>query len=113
MPPNGPLRHLASRLSLNFIEKGHIQKSSSLQRASPSEYTRFGFHPDDTTQIPRPSRYYGHRQSSTLTEHFRETRIERGIPRASPALAPGRIAVDQQNDRLRDGVEPKSPGLRI
>ena len=27
--------------------------------------TRFGFHPDDTTPIPRPSRYYGRRPNKT------------------------------------------------
>ena len=29
--------------------------------------TRFGLHPDDTTPIPRPSRYYGRRQNPPLT----------------------------------------------
>ena len=34
---------------------------------------RVGFHPDDTTPIPRPSRYYGRRQN-VLAEHFRGER---------------------------------------
>jgi hypothetical protein len=34
---------------------------------------RVGFHPDDTTPIPRPSRYYGRRQNE-LAEHFRGER---------------------------------------
>jgi hypothetical protein len=43
-------------------------KSPPIQQAMPipSDLTepvqRFGFHPDDTTPIPRPSRYYGRRQ---------------------------------------------------
>ena len=32
---------------------------------------RFGFHPDDTTPIPRPSRYYGRRQYAPLTDQLR------------------------------------------
>jgi hypothetical protein len=37
------------------------------------EDTRTGFHPDDTTPIPRPTRYYGRRQNQ-LSEHFRGER---------------------------------------
>jgi hypothetical protein len=48
-----------------------------------------GFHPDDTTPIPRPSRYYGRRQNQ-LAEHFRGGRrqVERTTPLAPP-LVPG------------------------
>jgi hypothetical protein len=51
--------------------------------------TRFGFHPDDTTPIPRPSRYYGRRQSATLAEQFHDTRsaVDRPVP-VAPPLAP-------------------------
>ena len=47
---------------------------------------RTGFHPDDTTPIPRPSRYYGRRQNP-LAGHFRgeRRRIERNT---APPLAP-------------------------
>ena len=55
----------------------------------PTEHTRFGFHPDDTTPIPRPSRYHGRRQPAPVTEALRDTRIESGVPPASPPLAPG------------------------
>jgi Rad52/22 family double-strand break repair protein len=33
---------------------------------------RLGFHPDDTTPIPRPSRYYGRRHYIPLTEQLRK-----------------------------------------
>jgi DNA recombination protein Rad52 len=33
---------------------------------------RLGFHPDDTTPIPRPSRYYGRRQHPPITEQLRK-----------------------------------------
>jgi hypothetical protein len=50
---------------------------------------RVGFHPDDTTPIPRPSRYYGRRQNQ-LAEHFRSERrqVERTTP-VAPPLVPG------------------------
>ena len=52
------------------------------------EPTRFGFHPDDTTPIPRPSRYYGRRQSPPPNEHYRDARPATRQPPAAPPLAP-------------------------
>lgn len=48
---------------------------------------RAGFHPDDTTPIPRPSRYYGRRRYPPVDEHLvRERRqAEKAL---SPPLAP-------------------------
>jgi hypothetical protein len=64
---------------------------------------RVGFHPDDSTPIPRPSRYYGRRQN-VLAEYFRSERrqAERAMvtptslapplaPGVQPDLVPGRI----------------------
>jgi Rad52/22 family double-strand break repair protein len=48
--------------------------------------TRFGFHPDDTTPIPRPSRYYGRRQSDQLIDQSRDTR--RAVQQATSAAPP-------------------------
>ncbi len=70
--------------------------------------SRVGFHPDDTTPIPRPSHYYGRRHQNPIARHFREERrqAERTIepsartplspapplaPGAQSELAPGRI----------------------
>jgi hypothetical protein len=51
---------------------------------------RTGFHPDDTTPIPRPSRYYGRRQNQ-LAEHFRgERRQAQHSAPAAPPLAPAK-----------------------
>ena len=50
--------------------------------------TRFGFHPDDTTPIPRPSRYYGRRQSPPVTDHFRETKAPERPASMAPPLVP-------------------------
>jgi DNA recombination protein Rad52 len=37
---------------------------------APTSEHRLGFHPDDTTPIPRPSRYYGRRHYIPLTEQL-------------------------------------------
>ncbi len=65
--------------------------SPPLQPAPPAiEPTRLGFHPDDTTPIPRPSRYYGRRQSPPLNEHYRPKApaIPQTKPPAPPSSAP-------------------------
>ena len=50
---------------------------------------RQGFHPDDTTPIPRPSRYYGQRQQPGVAEHFRDERREaQKAALLAPPLAP-------------------------
>jgi Rad52/22 family double-strand break repair protein len=60
---------------------------------------RLGFHPDDTTPIPRPSRYYGRRQDLVTRDRAQarrelEVRPPAGtsiIVPASPALVPAQI----------------------
>jgi Rad52/22 family double-strand break repair protein len=75
--------------------------------------TRVGFHPDDTTPIPRPSRYYGRRRHAPLTDEFRIGNDNKTqTPVAAPALTPvkfdlfGRIDKSQltisEPKRLRD-----------
>jgi hypothetical protein len=68
-------------------------KAAVVEKALPASYVsapevRVGFHPDDTTPIPRPSRYYGRRQNQ-LSEHFRaERRQAQHSAPAAPPLAP-------------------------
>jgi hypothetical protein len=60
---------------------------------------RLGFHPDDTTPIPRPSRYYGRRQDLVIRDRAQgrrelEVRPSAGssiIVPAAPGLVPGQI----------------------
>ena len=62
---------------------------------------RVGFHPDDTTPIPRPSHYYGRRHQNPIARHFRDERqqAERTIAMSArtplspaPPLAPKTLA---------------------
>jgi len=59
-----------------------------------------GFHPDDTTPIPRPSRFYGRRQD--LVTHDR-AQARRG-PEAKPSLESSVVPVSP-------GLLPDAPGL--
>jgi hypothetical protein len=59
---------------------------------------RLGFHPDDTTPIPRPSRYYGRRQDLVTRDRLQGRRslevqpsADTSIVPASPGLVPAQI----------------------
>jgi len=74
-----------------------IQTLPSLPSAT-MQPTRFGFHPDDTTPIPRPSRYYGRRQNPSFDEQVPEIIEKSEQPVSSaPLLVP-------------EAQEPPSPG---
>ena len=62
---------------------------------------RFGFHPDDTTPIPRPSHYYGRRSSGSVTEHFRDTRIEFRYPSGISTACPETTRPLARQDRQK------------
>ena len=70
------------------------QKSPPIQQAMPipSDLTepvqRYGFHPDDTTPIPRPSRYYGRRQYAPLMDQLRKNSAEQKQTSSAPPLVP-------------------------
>jgi len=89
---------------------------------------RAGFHPDDTTPIPRPSHYYGRRHQNPIARHFRDERrqAEHAIgtnartplspappltPDAQPELPPGHIDKSvltiAEPKRLRDKAHLK------
>ena len=84
--------------------------------SAPADGVRLGFHPDDTTPIPRPSRYYGRRQYAPLTDQLRDKPADR-MPLAPPLVPSttdepaGRIDKSQlvfaEPKRLRDKAHLK------
>ena len=73
------------------------QKPASLTAVRMHADARLGFHPDDTTPIARPSRYYGRRQDLVTRDraqgrHELEVRpsTDTSMP-ASPGLVPAQI----------------------
>jgi DNA recombination protein Rad52 len=101
-----------------------VGKFPSVQQGIPIPSTqaepaqRFGFHPDDTTPIPRPSRYYGRRQYAPLMEQLRKNPAEQKQTSSAPPLVPngldpisGRIDMSQlaiaEPKRLRDKAHLK------
>ena len=68
--------------------------SGNLQRSKPAAdavaATRFGFHPDDTTPIPRPSHYYGRRQNP-LNNQLSAQPISPAPPLAPSTSSPSKI----------------------
>jgi hypothetical protein len=100
-------------------------KATPLQKALLSQQhvtgqaeARTGLHPDDTTPIPRTSKYYGRGQSPAVDEHFRgkhhqlpQTPSAPDLAPASPDLYPGRIDKSAlmigEPKRLRDKAHLK------
>ena len=72
-----------------------VGKPPSMQQGIPIPSTqaepvqRVGFHPDDTTPIPRPSRYYGRRQYASVTDQLRRSSVEQKQSSAPPLVPSG------------------------
>lgn len=83
----------------------------SLQAGAPTQ-PRLGSHPDDTTPIPRPSHYYGHRHHSSMTDLLRQKQSNWQNTTASPPSRSG-IKIDKSElaisepKRLRDKAHLK------
>ena len=77
-------------------KKGMLEHSPTLQpaTANSSSQPRVGLHPDDTTPIPRPSHYYGHRHLGFMTELLRRDQAKtEEHATAAPVLAPTAAAL--------------------
>jgi DNA recombination protein Rad52 len=95
-----------------------IQPGMPLQPALAVTVQRFGFHPDDTTAIPPPSRYYGRRQYAPVTDQLPKNSADQKQTSLVPPLVPsgfdpipGRIDKSQlaiaEPKRLRDKMHLK------
>ena len=96
-PPNEPLLRSANRSGLSFIGKAaHRQIYQRQAAADAAAATRFGFHPDDTTPIPRPSRYYGGHQKPLLSDQLQSQSVT-----PAPPLAPSDAGALPRQDRQK------------
>jgi len=90
-----------------------IQPRMPLQSGLAEPVQRFGFHPDDTTPIPRPSRYYGRRQYASVTDQLRKNSADRKQTSLAPSLDPTPGPIDKSQlafaepKRLRDKAHLK------
>jgi DNA recombination protein Rad52 len=86
-----------------------IQPAMPLQSGLPEPIQRFGFHPDDTTPIPRPSRYYGRRQYAPVTDQLRKNTADQKQPSSAPPIVPGGLgSIQDQIDKSQLAIaEPK------
>ena len=107
------------------LELYRREKNSSLQQpmipqpatASPPTQPRLGYHPDDTTPIPRPSHYYGRRHQSSMSELLRHDVVKQTAATAHSLMpvvtvsTPSKIDKSQlvigEPKRLRDKVHLK------
>lgn len=72
---------------------------------------RVGFHPDDTTPIPRPSHYYGRRHQNPIARHFSDERrqAERTLePSARTSLSPAPPLAPETLSEIAPGRIDKS-----
>src|SRR5262245_55275934 len=75
-------------------------------QAEPTQ--RFGFHPDDTTPIPRPSRYYGRRQYAPLMDQLRKKSADQKASLAPRLVPRGLVSISDQIDKSQLAIaEPK------
>ena len=75
---------------LELYRKGRspINLPAELSKTPVIPPTRFGGHPDDTTPIPRPSRYHGYRQSPPLDPRALSNKAISQPASVAPPLAP-------------------------
>lgn len=103
-------------LALYGGTKSSLIRENRVLPSAPADGVRLGFHPDDTTPIPRPSRYYGRRQYAPVTDQLRNKPADR-LPLAPPLVPAttdvpaGRVDKSQlaiaEPKRLRDKAHLK------
>jgi Rad52/22 family double-strand break repair protein len=105
------------RTSRRASSPNEVPLQPVIQASSPQQ--RAGFHPDDTTPIPRPSHYYGRRHQGSMKELFRSDLAKAKdsalapapLAPAAPDLLPDKIDKSQlaiaEPKRLRDKAHLK------
>src|SRR5262249_4052318 len=92
-----------------ILKSPSIHPTMPLQSGLPEPIHRFGFHPDDTTPIPRPSRYYGRRHYASVTHQLRKNSADQNQTSSAPPLVPGGLdSIPDQIDKSQLAIaEPK------
>ena len=102
--PITPQKSFPALPSIARNEPGHVLNDDAQTALIPNQRVAasapVGFHPDDATPIPRPSRFYGRRQD--LVTHDR-AQARRG-PEVRPSLESSVVPVSP-------GLLPNAPGL--
>src|SRR5499427_7825449 len=100
-------------------KRGIFGPAPTLQPTTAGPPLRVGFHPDDTTPIPRPSHYYGRRHQGSMTDLIRRDQasatkdkaMASPLVPAEPGLPSTKIDKSQlaiaQPKRLRDKAHLK------
>jgi hypothetical protein len=108
-------------LALYRKEKNPPSQGKSVSEsttASPPTQPRLGFHPDNTTPIPRPSHYYGRRHQNSMAELIRHDQAKTKKENIATAAlsAPAKIDKSQltfaEPKRLRDKAHLKFVALQ-
>src|SRR5262245_19113949 len=87
------------RLALYGVGKSPpIRQGTAIPPIQAEPVQHLGFHPDDTTPIPRPSRYYGRRQYAPLMDQLRKISADRKQASLAPLLLPDEL--DSIPDRI-------------
>ena len=78
---------------LELYRNGKTTRVEKPAQSTDTVEARTGLHPDDTTPIPRPSRYYGRRQSPPISEHLARERRQLMQSAAAPPLVPAPVSL--------------------
>src|SRR5262249_7909338 len=82
-----------------------IQPTIPIPSHQAEPVRRLGFHPDDTTPIPRPSRYYGRRQYASVTDQLRKNSANRKQTSSAPLVPSELDSIPRQIDKSQ--LEPQ------
>jgi DNA recombination protein Rad52 len=82
-------------LELYRKDKDSLSRGSLATKGAPPQ-SRFGWHPDDTTPIPRPSHYYGRRHQNSMAALIRHDLANSA--ETAPSLAP--VASDPTSGKI-------------
>jgi hypothetical protein len=84
----------------------HDAQTASVPNQRVAASPPVGFHPDDTTPIPRPSRFYGRRQDLVTRDRAQQARRGQEV---KPSLESSIVPVSPDLLRKAPGLVPASP----